>query len=81
MSGRVAARASASVAQARTVVTRMALEMIQAVRDIPEDERPSGFTVEFGVGFTAEGNATVAKAGASGALKVTMQFGSAETPQ
>ncbi|MEU6483656.1 CU044_2847 family protein [Streptomyces sp. NPDC046887] len=77
---RVAERVDAAVVRTRSVVTRIAQEVAQGVRDLPESDRPTGYTVEFGVGFTAEGSATVAKAGAAGTLKVTLLFGSASGP-
>lgn len=71
---RLTARTDQAIQRARSTVTRLATEMAEAVREMPESSRPESFSVEFGISFTMEGDAMVARAGAEASLHLTLTF-------
>ncbi|MEU7484866.1 CU044_2847 family protein [Streptomyces sp. NPDC042319] len=73
--GRLARHASHALGRARETILRISQDMASAIDALPRDERPRDFAVEFGISFSAEGAAMVAKASAQATLKVTMVYG------
>ncbi|WP_141578757.1 CU044_2847 family protein [Actinomadura sp. WMMA1423] len=72
--GRVRERADQAIRHANRTVTRLASELTNTVQAMPEADRPQDVTMEFGINFTAEGNAAIAKAGAQATLKITLTY-------
>lgn len=71
---RVEERADQAIKHASATVTRIATELTRAIRQMAEIDRPQEFVTEFGIKFTAEGNAMIAKASAEASLKVTLTY-------
>ena len=71
---RLQAHADQAIRRVRGTVTRLAAEMAETVRDMPEDSRPETFSVEFGISFTLEGDAMVVRAGAEASFCFTLTF-------
>ncbi len=63
-----------AVEKAMGTIKAMANKTVAAVKAIPVSERPQKVEVEFGINFSMEAGAVVAKASAEAAVKVTLAW-------
>jgi hypothetical protein len=63
-----------AVEKAMGTIRAMAEKTFNTVKSIPVSERPQKVEVEFGINFSMEAGAVVAKASAEAAVKVTLSW-------